>query len=74
MLYGGGKKKSCLNKHVKLFQHIYVVMTLLSLVRTKLDKEVRSSAPYLKKQKADEGKNHIIVPKESFFLISLNPF
>jgi len=51
-----------------------VVITLLSLVRTKQDKEVQSSAPYFKEQKADEGKNHIIVPKESFFLILLNPF
>lgn len=63
-----------MNKIVKSFQHIYVVITLLSLVRTKQDKEVQSSAPYFKEQKADEGKNHIIVPKESFFLILLNPF
>jgi hypothetical protein len=39
-------------------------MTLHSLVMTKQDKEVRSSAPYFKEQKADEGKKHTIVPKE----------
>jgi len=66
-------KKSCLNKNVKLFQHIYVVMTLHSLVVTEQDKEVLSSAPHYKEQKADEGKNHIIVTKESYFLSLLNP-
>jgi hypothetical protein len=33
-------KKRCMNKNVKLFPHMNVVMTLHSLVMTKQDKEV----------------------------------
>lgn len=49
-------KKRCLNKNVKLFPHMNVVMTLHSLVMTKQDKDVWLSAPYFKEQKADEGR------------------